>query len=344
MANATSKTGCSEAVLRELVNAGILAPSGDNRQPWRFEVDSSRSQITVAVDPTRDTSPMNAGQRMARIAVGAAAENIVRTAAANGIETSISSPNSDAVRITIDGPGDQPVSIPDELRQRCTNRRFYDGTAISSSVLESLKEISTYGGVEIRWIVDRTELQQMAQIIRRADTLLFSNHAMRNAFLENIRFDRPPNEAVDEGLSLGSLEATPAEAKALRLLTKLPNWTASLLRVGPGIGRKSQKLIESSSGLCIGFAPDRDAQTDFNVGRSMESAWLELTKHALAVQPMMSIPVLIHHSELTKFGQANAYSGIKAILQDNKKLYLAESPFLLRFGTSSLPSSRNGRR
>src|SRR5262249_42555471 len=69
--------------LAMLISAAVRAPSGDNTQPWRFKIDAKAGRITVAVDETRDPSPMNAGQRMARIAAGAALENILRTAQHN---------------------------------------------------------------------------------------------------------------------------------------------------------------------------------------------------------------------------------------------------------------------
>ena len=63
-----------DAILETLIAAGIQAPSGDNTQPWRFMVDSQARTIAAHVDETRDPSPMNSGQRMSRIAVGAAVE------------------------------------------------------------------------------------------------------------------------------------------------------------------------------------------------------------------------------------------------------------------------------
>ena len=65
-----------------LLEAGVLAPSGDNLQPWKFTFDRASRSILLDVDPKRDTSPMNAGQRMSRISLGAVLENVVRTGSA----------------------------------------------------------------------------------------------------------------------------------------------------------------------------------------------------------------------------------------------------------------------
>lgn len=74
----------NELMMEKLVSAAIAAPSGDNRQPWRFQTDSASGRIAIYLDETRDPSPMNSGQRMARIAIGAAIENILVTAGHNG--------------------------------------------------------------------------------------------------------------------------------------------------------------------------------------------------------------------------------------------------------------------
>jgi nitroreductase len=56
--------------LDTLLARAVRAPSGTNTQPWRFVVDDEARTIALDLDPARDPSPMNAGQRMARIALG----------------------------------------------------------------------------------------------------------------------------------------------------------------------------------------------------------------------------------------------------------------------------------
>ena len=94
-----------------LIGQAILAPSGDNVQPWTFHADSDAGKIVVRVDEPRDTSPMNAGQRMSRIAVGAAVENIVHSAAMNDLEAEIeASPTTHSVCILVRGVVKHPYS------------------------------------------------------------------------------------------------------------------------------------------------------------------------------------------------------------------------------------------
>ena len=64
-----------DELLTKILQSGRASGSSKNTQPWRFEVEGDR--IAVLLDETRDPSPMNSGQRMARIALGAALENRV---------------------------------------------------------------------------------------------------------------------------------------------------------------------------------------------------------------------------------------------------------------------------
>src|SRR4051812_25133672 len=78
------RVGTLKEPFHTLISAAILAPSGDNTQPWRFEIDEAASAITICVDKERDLSPMNAGQHMSHVACGATLENIERTSLRNG--------------------------------------------------------------------------------------------------------------------------------------------------------------------------------------------------------------------------------------------------------------------
>jgi len=44
-------------VIKKIIEAGIMAPSGENCQPWRFEVRGNK--ISIFNIPERDTSLYN---------------------------------------------------------------------------------------------------------------------------------------------------------------------------------------------------------------------------------------------------------------------------------------------
>jgi len=342
-------TGLFEALIR----AACRAPSGDNTQPWRFQVDPERRRIEVHIDETRDRSPMNAGQRMARIAAGAAVENLLRSAKSAGWESDVRvMPLSQAIA-TIDlAPSGSADSPPDEcIQRRVTNRRVYDRRPAPVEIINQLRsEVAVLPGVAADWITERRRIDAAAAIVQQADALMFGEPSMRSAFLANVRFDRRATEEVEEGLSLASLELSVTQRIGLRLLPHLPDRAVRTLGVICSMAAQSRRLVESASGLCLIVAEEATPASDLLVGRLMQRAWLALTSAGLSAQPMMSLPVLenaIQHGT-DELRQSLGVAEVNSLRTQCRDCFpeAAEGriAFLLRFGYAPPPSGRTGRR
>jgi sulfur-carrier protein adenylyltransferase/sulfurtransferase len=338
-----------------LLSAAIRAPSGDNTQPWRFVLH--RDRITVFVDEARDSSPMNAGQRMSRIACGAAVENMLRVAQAEGWQAEVE-PGSDACLAVISWrPAPEATlatgRVEDTIKSRVTNRRMYDRRPVPDKVLGALKSATpVLDNVTTHWIVDRVRISRLAAVISQADAIMFGQKAMRWAFLSNVRFDAAYNSEVEEGLSLACLEASAPERLGMRTMFRGPNWLFKLSGTQYVLGSRARKLVKSASGLCVVVAPEdpRTSYMDLLVGRAMQRAWLALHEEGLAVQPMMSLLVL---DNLLDHGSPEliASLGRKRLLalRDGFRALVPEvgsgrPAFLMRFGFAPPPSGRTGRR
>jgi hypothetical protein len=178
---------------------------------------------------------------------------------------------------------------------------------------------------------------------------MFGESSMRHAFLHNIRFDAPADAEVEEGLSLASLELSGKDRMALRMLPWMPGW---LLRLGGGLrtfAATAHRLVSSASGLCLVTAADRSPATDLVVGRSMQRAWLALTAEGLAVQPMMSLPVLDNAlenggPELLAGGAREKVAHLLEVLSRlTPEIAGGRLAYLMRFGYAPPPSGRTGR-
>jgi hypothetical protein len=337
------------SVLESLVAAAVRAPSGDNTQPWRFQIDPDARRIDLILDESRDPSPMNAGQRMARIALGAAFENLLLVAQVNGLQPEgVNAEKPALISLRLNAGGASTIRIPKEILDRVTNRRFYDWQPVSRIVLQKLLEATPIlDNVQTVWLTERPLLTDLAKVIADGDVEMFGDPSMRKAFLKNVRFDAPDLEVVDQGLSLASLELSRFERLALPTMGRLPDW---LLRYAGGLrafGTKARKLVESASGLCLMMASGSDQATDITVGRSMQRAWLALTRHSLAAQPMMSLPVLdnaLDSSGLPITGRLKRVSLLKGAFSSKLGGSDKSRPaFVLRFGHSAPPSGRTGR-
>ena len=280
--------------LASLLIAAGQAPSGDNTQPWRFVVDPESGTIALEEVATRDPSPMNAGGRMSRIAVGAALENLIRKAQSQGwgvkLERAVH-PALAKIRLTETGGKVQPTE--DALASRLTNRRLFDRRPVPGEILDRLIEATPdHDGVRTQWIVGADRLAKLARLIGRADAAMFGEASMRRAFLSKVRLDAAPGEAVADGLSPSSLELSDFDRWALRAIRRAPDRWLRLIGVSRVFAAKARRLVDSSSGLCLVMARNDGEETDLLVGRAMQRAWLTLTAEGLAVQPMMSLLVL----------------------------------------------------
>ncbi|WP_435006756.1 hypothetical protein P12x_004246 [Tundrisphaera lichenicola] len=337
--------------LSRILHSAMSAPSGDNTQPIRYRVDEGSRTIALVLDPSRDPSPMNSGQRMARMAAGASLENVIQAARSMGLSVDWQ-PSEGEVVAVVQIAGEPDKTAPDEAipRLRVTNRRLYDRRTIADDLLARLSRASgPIDGVTTHWIVDRGRLDALAELIGRADGVMFGNASMRRAFLASVRFDQLPDATVEEGLSFDSIEATAPERIALRTMKGLPDRILPRMGIARVFAGKARQLVRSASGLCLIVAPDGHAATDLIVGRALQQSWLALAEEGLATQPMMSLPVLENVEDNGSPGLRKEL-GIER-LASLRRDFRALAPeigerrpaWLLRFGYASPPSGRTGR-
>lgn len=334
-----------------LLEAARWAPSGDNSQPWQFKVDAKASTIELLVDANRDPSPMNADQRMARIAIGAAIENIVRTAEASGWKVCVREPvERQRVILEVCGNREDCGKIEPALRQRCSNRRQYDGGALPVNMVARLSEaLAGVSGVKALWITDRSTISKLASVIGEADALMFESRRVRRAFFDTIRCDLPAGETAAEGLSLGSLELSLADRIALPLLPRLSKTWFTWTGARRNLKNRTRRLVLSSAGILV-LARRGDVQGDYELGRHFQTTWLALTEVGLCAQAMMSLPVLENLCENdAEFRRDAEFCAAVSTLM-TRFLSVVDHPkfgkvgAILRFGRGDQPTCRVGRR
>jgi hypothetical protein len=236
------------------------------------------------------------------------------------------------------------------IAARVTNRRLYDGRPVAPDQLAQLaQETAASDGVSTHWIASKERVVSLAGVIGQADALMFGDPTMRHAFLENVRFDEPPDAQVSEGLCLAALELSGPDRLALRMMKRTPDW---LLKAGGSariFAAKARQLIESAAGLCLIVAHENTLQTDVAVGRAMQRAWLALTARGLAAQPMMSLPVLenaLEHGEpalITALGRERVTALGTEFRALSPELGPGRLASVLRFGFGPAPTGRTGR-
>ena len=352
-ANANATGSGTGTCLDTLLEAARLAPSGDNTQAWRFFVDGDDRSILLDVDPGRDPSPMNAGQRMTRYSLGAVLENMARTAEHNGWEHSIDeAPESGVARIQVEN--DEALGeIAPLLRNRVTNRRVYDATEVPADRLARLQkaEHRQISGARVKLVTDPGQRSRLVRLIARGDSLMLSNRRIRDAFLAKVRFDAAPDAVVDEGLSLGSLEVSAVDRVFLRLLKtwSIPDGVMRTMGARRTFASVASRLAGSASGFCLITTTQPGPVADLHVGRAWQDIWLRLSDEGYASQPMMSLPVL---QNIVENGDPDIFAtrdqeAIRQLLGEFHEfageISEGRPAALMRFGQAPPPSTQVGR-
>lgn len=139
-----------------VLNAGILAASPHNTQPWRFR--ATGNVISLVVDETRWMRTIDPERREMLMGIGCCLENILIGARAAGIapihNTFPQGPNGPEIaRLTLYRA---PQDVSTEARaigRRRTNRGPYiAGRAIETATLDQFEGLAPSGNVRIAWI------------------------------------------------------------------------------------------------------------------------------------------------------------------------------------------------
>lgn len=273
--------------VERILDAARIAPSHDNMQPWRFIADGET--VSFLVDHERDRSAANADGRTARIAVGAALECALLRAGRMGSAVRFEAPRPGAL-VTIHLSLPKRTPEPDKaLVGRSTNRRLYDARPIDDATFQWLQQATpALEGARTAWF-GRERVRTLGPILEQGDEVFWEQARTREGMLRALRFDVRDREEVAQGLSLGSLELTPAERLVLDAIRHTPQDRLAAMGAFKKMGARARRLVESASGVCIVTTPGADPASDVVVGRCMQRAWLALTRRGLVAQPMTSL-------------------------------------------------------
>jgi nitroreductase len=331
--------------IERILDAARIAPSRDNLQPWRFIVEDET--VSFGVDHERDRSPANADGRMARIAVGAAIECALLRAGRMGTIVKMQLPRGGALAtITFSSP--KRIPEPDKaLLRRVTNRHLYDARPVDDATFAWLREATPpLESSRTLWF-GRERVRTLGPIVEEAETLFFGDQKSRDAALQAVRFDVRDREEVTHGLSLGCMELSAPERVTFDTLRRTPPERLAAMGVFTKTGARVRRLIESASGVCVISASGVDAASDLAVGRSMQRAWLALTRRGLVAHPMSSLAALEAMQEHdARGGTPNAQADrIAAVVAAARAAFPnlekgARIGLLIRFGWAPAPSTR----
>ncbi|MBI4115672.1 MAG: hypothetical protein HY447_03750 [Candidatus Omnitrophica bacterium] len=295
-----------EEEIRTVLTKGILAPSADNLQPWKFRI--GENQIDLFLDEARVKSFCDAGYLAPYISAGAVIENIRVAASSHGYDIRVGYfPEKDnelfVASLTLFDGSKEKHPHHRALPARVTNRNLYNRKQkIDSSIFLRLQSIAQEGkGFRLLWIEKKNpKFQQLARLVGRADQLRFENKRLHRELLETLRFSQGEAAKTKDGLDIRTLGGGPGSGILFRWIASWSRLQA-LNKIGLSRLFNNYAFFQMMSSQAAGFliGPTQKREDYVFGGEMMERIWHEATLHDLAIQPMEAIPIFIINLQTT---------------------------------------------
>jgi hypothetical protein len=285
----------SASVIRNILDYARWAPSGDNTQPWRFELVDEQRFIVHAYD-TRGHCVYDLDGHPSQIAHGALLETLRIAASAYACSVAVSrnpsSPDTNPeylVSLTHDA-SIQPDALLSQVKQRSVQRRPMRMTALTALQKLALEQ-AVGDGFSLRWFERGIERWQLAR-------LMFSNARLRLTMPEAYTVHRD----IIEWQAQFSEDRVPDQALGLDAMTlKLMRWVmASWQRVrffntwlaGHLTPRVEMDLLPgilcAAHFVIVARQPPQGIDDYVAAGRAVQRFWLTAAQHGLQLQPELT--------------------------------------------------------
>lgn len=345
--------------IRYILTSALLAPSGDNSQPWHWVVRGDTLELWQVPDESPKAISVNrVGDVPSYIGLGAAIENAVIAASSRGYLATVAyapDPAQPMLAATLvlsrDAQG-APDRLAAFLEKRETNRKRYARTLLSFDERAALVSANGDGAWgEVRLLDDRPSINTLAAAASLHDELIFTTKVMHDFLFSRINWTKREDARKRTGFYFPTLAAPPFTWGAMQLLR---HWW--ILRIGIALGlhryivAEQRSVYRRAAAYGIVISRGRSPADVMRAGRLIERTWLAATAAGLSFQPLTGVIYLADLLE-TKVGRhvfsPHQQQRIKDAAAEIARAFGAEEEtvvFLFRTGHGKPPSSRTSRR
>ncbi len=290
--------------LDRILDLARWAPSGDNDQPWRFEV-LGEDQVRVHVRHVPGENVYEYGNgRPVWLGVGALLETLRLAASLHGRHCYWEPVEGrrDAIDVSfVPGPDVRPARLAGFVKARSVDRRPYRAEPLDSRAKAAL-EAAWGENFEIRWLESPSERWAATRLNMRATHIRLRIPECHRVHRRVVHFG---TRHAAEGMPAGSVGLDPMTVRLMRW-ANARWWRTRLLNRWLGGARTASLQLDVLPGLSCGahFAvawrdPDRGRSvTDWlEAGAAMQRFWLEATAQGLALQPSFAPIIFAHYAE-----------------------------------------------
>ncbi len=346
-----------ETPIERILDLARWAPSGDNTQPWRFElVDDTR--FIIHAHDTRDWCVYDLDGRASQTAVGALLETIAIAASGEGLAAAFSrreeSPeNNPVIEVTLsESSAPEPDPLLPYIRARVTQRRGFSTRALTGAQKKVL-EASVGPGYRIVWLEGWQRKWQMARLLFRNARIRLTIPEAYEVHKRIIQWDaqfsedRIPDQAV--GLDPVALKLMKWAMQSWGRVQMLNRYFA-----GTWMPRVQLDLIPAlRCGAHFAIVADKpvvEIDDYLAGGRALQRFWLTTTRLGLQFQAEMTPLIFSRYTAVSrKFTvEERAMKMATVLAAELVDLFgddsVSCSVFMGRMGSGNAPFSRSVRR
>ena len=344
------------STIERILDYARWAPSGDNTQPWQFEILSDDSFVIHTRD-TRDWCVYDLAGRASQTSVGMLLENIAIAARGEGLAASftLKDPTADSEpKVDVQLRADQRLSGKSPLlpyiKARSVQRRALSTRPLLAGYKRALED-AIGSGYRLIWLEGRQKKWQISRLLWRAAGIrltipeVYEVHKKIIHWDAQFSIDRIPDQALG------------ADALTVKMMKwALQSWSrVKMLNryfAGTLMPRLQLDLIPAqrcATHFIIVADKPREQTTDYlEGGRATQRFWLTATRLGLQLQPEMT-PLIF--STYAREGRRFTSSIDKLAEADTLRLELdaltggeVDAVFMGRLGFGSAATSRSLRK
>ncbi len=301
--------GITEDMLKEIIHAACLAPSGGNSQPWKFLYKNGL--LYILHEANYSFSLLDYNHTGSYIAFGAMLENIELKAATLSLRTDADIfPLEDDHRLiavlafTSDAAVQHPfIHLASVISTRMTNRNVTKRILLNNEDGLALINIApTIPGVKLNLFDSEECIAGFAETLTDAERLRFMHpQGHYDTFVRELRFTKQEVVESADGMDIATLNMSESDVAALRI-AKDPDAVAFLHNMNKGSGFKkiSAKNVLNASSIGVISMEEHDPVSFLQAGRAVERIWLEANYRKIAMQPVTQIIFMME--QLTAYG------------------------------------------
>jgi len=334
--------------IRDVLERARWAPSGDNTQPWRFEITSDSSALVHAFD-TRDHCVYDLDGCASRLSHGALLETIALAATRFGCRATDAVVDEDArgnvsydVRLEPSAQRTAEDPLVPFIEKRSVQRRPMRTTPLSAGQKDALQRAAA--GFTVLWFESVAKRRRIALLNARNAHIRLTipeAYAVHKAVIEwhaRTSVDRLPDASLGaDPLLLATMRFAMGNWRRVDLMNRFAGGTLLprlLLDFLPGM------MCSAHFALVAPSAPRTPA--DFvDAGRAVQRLWLTATQCGLQMQPSYTPLVFARYARearaFTTSARASAEAMVVAQQLDDAlgRSNAANAVFLGRLGPAS---------